>query len=99
MKLEHPITKKMYTTLEAAEIIGIHPATLCNRRRKGQTGEQLWRPSESQEFKSTLPSNKLGIAQDKLLRAMPSETEFDKKANDDSLNSSSGYIHSEYNRI
>lgn len=78
-KFIQPGTDIAMTTKEAADTIGIHPATLCNRYNNGQRGEYLWRPSERTEFKSTLPSNKLTLTQERLLQKLPSETKFERR--------------------
>lgn len=78
LKFVHPVTGVTLTTKEAAEIIGIHPATLCNRYKAGQRGAYLWRPKEFELQKNLLPSNKLSIKQDRVLRELPSETDYER---------------------
>lgn len=99
MLFEHPETKKMYTASEAAKEIGIHPSTLCNRRRKGETGKHLWRAGEHQLFKSTLPSSVFEGDVDLDLQKIPSETQYERELNNGLRNNSEGYIHSDFNRI
>lgn len=97
---KHPDTGVMYTAQEAADMIGMSLSGFYDRRRIGDKGKRLWRPPEDRSHNSKLPSNEFDIkTAQSILQTIPTETDYDKEANNGLSNNQGDFIHSDFNRI